>query len=662
MVRSQVLKTYIQRAPHSLKVISFDVFDTILIRMVPSERVTQIAAENLCGLLGKPTLVPMVVNSRHEFVKNIKKVSANGEAEWTVSQWLEAFAQRHELDSQRLLQLGRQAELNAEMDCLRMADEAVEALSLLKQHGLRAIAVSDMWLDQEWLRELLEKFDLFFDEVFSSGTLKRSKTRGTIFKVVEGYMNCGSEAFLHIGDNLKADLLQPRLHGWKSIWLPNDYQHPVKQVVPAKVKRTFLQQTGCQEILQALHVSPAPDSSAPYFRLAYDYLAPLLIILSIVQWRRFLAQDIEMAFYIARDARIMMEVYDAIFDLLPGSCPQRYIRLSRRSVALVHPDNLFQNVIPLAGKVGRRTISEWLSNFTLDDGLRQRILAESGLMEFTPFTPTSRNALRKACQIHLADIEKMQDELRTLIRDYLFQEAKTHRFRKIGIVDSGWACTTQDTLRGVFADAELISGMYFGVSRQGHAPTASNQKYGLLRDDFRNLRHHNPVESSAGVVRLWDTLLREPAGSVRRLERCTDKRVQPILDEGKVIGRLEREAADAIRHGVLLSTRARRKGVALLVKLSDHLDDGDFEKAATAISGKISTYPTRQIADAILRLGFDEGTAQGNSGNLGLSRIKQGVAWYPGILARFRLGWSAPILKYLATVLRWQKNKRLSIS
>jgi len=662
LIRIQVLRRYLERAPSSLRVISFDVFDTLLVRMVPSERVIQIAAENLCGLLEKPALVPAVLKSRREFIKNVKKTSTNGDAEWTVSQWLEELARVNGFDCEQLLELGRQAELKAEMDCLRVADEALEALSFAKQYGLRAVAISDMWLDQEWLKELLEKFGLFFDEVFSSGTLERSKSKGTIFKAVESNMNCGPEAFLHVGDNLKADVLQSRLNGWKSIWMPNDYQPRLKQVMPAKVKRTFLQQTGCREILQALHIPPAAVSSDPYFRLAYDHLAPLLTIFSLVRWRRYLAQDIEVAFYIARDARVMLEAYNAIGDLLPGSCPQRYVRLSRRSVALVHPANLCQNVIPLVGKVGRKTISEWLSNFTLDDGLRQRILAEAGLVESTPFTPTARNALRQACRTHVADIERIQCDLRAKIRDYLLQQAGMDQLRRIGIVDSGWACTTQDTIRGVLADAELISGMYLGVGGQGHPPTAENQKYGLLRDDFRNQPHHNPVEASAGAIRMWDTLLREPVGSVLGLERCADGRVEPVLDDGKAIGRLEREAADAISHGVLLGTNDRRRGVTLLVKLFDRFSERDFEIAATTIAGKISTYPSRQIANAILRLGFDEGIAKGRIASLGLGGVKHGVAWYPGMLARFRLGWSAPLLKYLALLLRWQQNKRSSIS
>jgi hypothetical protein len=382
----------------------------------------------------------------------------------------------------------------------------------------------------------------------------------------------------------------------------------------------------------------------------------LLLIFSLVQWRRFVAQEIEVALYIARDARVMLDVYDAIADLLPGSCPRRYIRLSRRAVALVHPDDLCQHVRPVATKVGRKTVAEWLNNFTLDDGLRQRILAEAGLSESTPFTQISKHALRQACQIHLAAIEKAQRDLRTKVRDYLWQQAGTKAVRRIGIVDSGWACTIQDTLRGVCKEAEVISGVYFGVSRQGHEPTADNQKHGLLRDDFRNQPHHNAVEASAGVVRVWDTLLREPVGSVQRLERNAEGRVEPVLDDAPATGRLEREAIQAIRHGILEGTRARRRGVALLVKLCDHFSDRDFEMAATTIAGNISTYPTRRMADAILRLRLDEGAAKGRVGSLGLSALKHGVAWYPGLLAHYGLGWSTPLLKALATVLRWQKN------
>ena len=284
------------------------------------------------------------------------------------------------------------------------------------------------------------------------------------------------------------------------------------------------------------------------------------------------------------------------------------------------------------------------------------------LPESAPFTPTARNALREACRTHLADIERIQCDLRAKIRDYLLQQAGMDKLRRIGIVDSGWACTTQDTIRVVLADAELISGMYLGVGRQGYPPTTENQKYGLLRDDFRNPPHHNPVEASAGAIRMWDTLLREPVGSVLGLERCADGSVEPVLDDGKAIGRLESEAADAISHGVLLGTNDRRRGVTLLVKLFDRFSERDFEIAATTIAGKISTYPTRQIENAILRLGFDEGIAKGRIGSVGLRGVKHGVAWYPGMLARFRLGWSTPLLKYLALLLRWQQNKRSSIS
>ena len=76
------------------------------------------------------------------------------------------------------------------------------------------------------------------------------------------------------------------------------------------------------------------------------------------------------------------------------------------------------------------------------------------------------------------------------------------------------------------------------------------------------------------------------------------------------------------------------------------------------ISKKISTRPQRDIAKAILHLGYDEGVAAGNKGAIsGVRGIKNGVAWYPGILSSIGLRWMTPILEVAALALLKQKLK-----
>lgn len=659
MINIEVLKSYFNQMPDSVKVLSFDVFDTLLMRILPSDRVAQLAAEYLCqwfnSEVSSKLTVSDIINSRYEYKRQMDKAYFFTEAEWTLSQWLNEFAKKKSIDPVMLNSIGRKAELTAETKSLRIARDAIESLLFAKDHGLQVIAISDMWLDQDWLKELLEDFGLLFDHVFTSGSLGVSKRRGTIFKQIESRLELRANAFIHIGDNLKADFFRPRMSDWKSIWMPHPGNKLQIRSLPLE-KRYRRHQKLWKDIVQALKFPPAKKEADPYFKLAYDHLSPLLIIFSIVQWRRFLKQKIDIAFYIARDAKVMLDVYNIIAHLLPGSPPRHYIRLSRRAVAIAHPDDLLQNVMHLPGKVGKKKVSEWLSNFTVSFGLRHDILSYAGVDETDNFTKFVWESLKGACRRLLPAITEEQDTQKQIIRDYLQQNAGNVACRRVGIVDSGWACTTQDSLRSILSDSEIISGMYLGVSAQGHKPDSQNIKYGLLRDDFRKCRHHNPLESTAGVVRMWDTILREATGTVLKLHRQPDNRVEPLLDGEKIFGDIEYKAADSIRRGIHEGTSARIKGVSLIVELSKQFTDADFEVAATMISRNISSHPSRDMAKAIIRLGFDEGTAGGNKGSLGgIGGVKNGVAWYPGILASLGLRWMSPILEAGARVILKKK-------
>ena len=647
--------------PDSVKVLSFDVFDTLLMRILPSDRVAQLAAEYLCQWfnleVSSKLTVSDIINSRYEYKRQMDKAYFFTEAEWTLSQWLNEFAKKQSIDPVMLNSIGRKAELTAETKSLRIARDAVESLSFAKNHGLQVIATSDMWLDQDWLKELLEGFGLLFDHVFTSGSLGVSKRRGTIFKQIESRLELRANAFIHIGDNLKADFFRPRMSDWKSIWMPHPGNTLQIRSLPLE-KKYRRHQKLWKDIVQALKFPSAKKEADTYFKFAYDHLAPLLIIFSIVQWRRFLKQKIDITFYIARDAKVMLDVYNTIAHLLPGSPPRHYIRLSRRAVAIAHPDDLLQNVIHLAGKSGKKKIYEWLSNFTISSRLRHEILSHAKVSETDNFTELVRVSLRDACRKILPAIIEEQNDQKRLIHDYLLQQAGTVSLQRVGIVDSGWACTTQDSLQNVLNDSEIISGMYLGVSNQGHQPDGRNIKYGLLRDDFRKCRHHNPLESTAGVIRMWDTVFREASGTVLKLYRQPDNSVKPLLDDEKIFGDVEYMAADSIRQGILEGTLARIKGVSLIIELSKQFTDADFEIAATTISREISTHPQSDIAKAVIKLGFDEGGAGGSKGSMsGIKGIQNGIAWYPGILASLGLRWMAPIMEFAAIALLKQKRK-----
>jgi hypothetical protein len=427
---------------------------------------------------------------------------------------------------------------------------------------------------------------------------------------------------------------------------------------PAFIQKCFKQNEPWRDILKILTVESKKRPSNIFYQMAYDYLAPLLIIFSIIQWRRFRKQKVEIVYYLARDARTLLDVYDLLADILPGSCPRRYIRLSRRAIAIAHPDDLLQNVKHIAGKFGKKQISHWLSNFSVSTELRQNILSHAGLDENSRFTASNRKSLMVACHKLLPDITKEQIVQKAIIRDYLFQEAGGNSFQRVGIVDSGWACTTQDIIQSLLTEAELVSGMYLGVSHQGMKPDSRNSKYGLLRDDFRNCQYHNPLESTAGVIRVWETILREPTQTILTLQRSYRNLIIPIIDTKQIVAELEKQRANDIYSGVCDGTYARIKQASIMIQLLDKYSDTDFEIAATMTAKKISSYPSKHLANAIINIGFDEGAAGGQRGNLGVQGIRKGIAWYPGILSSIGLQRMLPILvSGVRILLSWQRNR-----
>lgn len=650
-------KRIINKHSDKIKVVSFDVFDTLLIRLVPSERVSRLSAQNLHRLLSEKGIDDLteskIIQSRDAYIKQQKHVSLFREKEWLLSDWLNSLAKENEMDSSLLTKLGREAELGAEEESLRLAEIACEAVDYIKERGKTAIAVSDMWLDQGWLAELLERFGLNFDGVFTSGSLGGSKKNKAMFRKIEAIYKMPGSVFLHIGNKLRADFICPGLSGWKALRAPWRYSL-IRMNLPPKLRVGYMRRRSFEDIIQALEVSKSPMNKGPYFKIGYNYLAPLLIIFSIVSWRKFLNDSVDVAFYIARDGYLLKQVYDMISDLLPGSCPRKYIRLSRRVIALAHPGDLLQNASPLPGKMGRKTVGDWLSNFTIRLELREKILSLAGLTVCNLFDIKARKRIKLACNQLMPLILAEQKKDRDLIRDYILQQTDNERLEKIGVLDSGWSCFTQETLSGIFPEWKLISGIYFGISLEGTDPNSRSKKYGLLRDDFRKCLYHNPLETTAGVIRVWETLLHERTGSTVGFDRLSDNNVIPVMDEKYQLLRGERLALESLNAGLRKGVMIRRKGVGLIMLLSEYYNDCDFEKAATLVASKISSCPDKEIAGAIFRLiqfGFEEGVEKGRRSSLGLKGLKDGVAWYPGILASAGLGWASPLIKYVSKVM-----------
>ena len=257
MIKIDVLKRRIEKNIDTIKVVSFDVFDTLLIRLIPTKTVSRVAAEklsiSLTGEIDSSISPDDILQHRYSFQRKNKVLKSN--REWRLSEWLCDLAQKNNIDIGLLKRIGYDAELEAEKQCLRIDNNANHAINMVKEYGLKVIALSDMWLDQALLKKLLLSFDLSFDMVFSSATSACSKKSGRIFKEVERHIGVVKNEILHVGNKFRADYLSPKLCGWKSIWAPH-WHSLFRMNIPPKLKRRLLPKRPFEEIIQALEIPP----------------------------------------------------------------------------------------------------------------------------------------------------------------------------------------------------------------------------------------------------------------------------------------------------------------------------------------------------------------------------------------------------------------------
>lgn len=218
------------RVAPSDRVLSLDVFDTLLLRDNSSElhrfhEMSCEAADRLSApqthtavsgadILSARYLATLASYRASRPVRGCREGSLR-EIHQTVSLLLFANADA----SDALIE----TELDYEARSLRANTLLLDLVARHRQAGGRVILLSDMYMHADQIERLLKsaKIDTaMFDLLLSSADTKVSKASAGIFSIAEHHLSAQPHQFLHIGDSLKGDYQQPRRRGWAAVHMP----------------------------------------------------------------------------------------------------------------------------------------------------------------------------------------------------------------------------------------------------------------------------------------------------------------------------------------------------------------------------------------------------------------------------------------------------------
>ncbi len=211
------------------RMVSFDLFDTLVWRKIALEDVHRKTAEFAdTALTGDDGPLPrgLLLHARGAHQEAVKRAGmASKTAYRNEVDLAEVFASAlapYIADARtrvRAVEALIAYEIETERRALVVDPAMRDFARSLRAQGKTVILVSDMYFCEVWLRRLLADLDLLdlFDHIFVSASVGVTKHSGLLFDHVDEALGSRDWPRLHLGDNWTNDVAQPRARGWDAL-------------------------------------------------------------------------------------------------------------------------------------------------------------------------------------------------------------------------------------------------------------------------------------------------------------------------------------------------------------------------------------------------------------------------------------------------------------
>lgn len=315
-----------------MRVISFDVFDTLLVRgqARPGDLFLQLGAELTAA--GVPVPSPAAFARERQQVELTARRSAPG-GEVTLDEIYAALARALGWDESTRAQ-AQQRELDLEERSLKAVPPLLARVQTARAEADALWFLSDMYLPAAFIERVLRREGFFRDgdQLFVSGEWRASKARGDLFAKARAHAAHPITSWQHIGDNPHGDERMPRAQGIRTELVRdaalNRYEELARGPGETEPWRSLL----AGAMRRARLANPERD---PARRVIWDtgcdVVGPLLF--GFVHW--CLAQAAERGlrrlYFVARDGQLLHRIAERLAPAWGFAIECRYLHGSRQA-------------------------------------------------------------------------------------------------------------------------------------------------------------------------------------------------------------------------------------------------------------------------------------------------------------------------------------------
>ncbi len=506
----QELKAVLNSIDKNFDMVSFDIFDTIFERDIdPPNKVKEIVARNISVFLKDNYDLDFsmfdLLRLRNDIELRLRQEALLKGKDFEccyndiVKGMVKSILGR---DDKTLFSEIIRQEIKVENEVLYLKDGIKDILESLKNKGKKIIAISDMYLNKEYIQEILrlKSIDYLFDEVYVSSEQAICKYSGNLFKHVLLKERIFPIQILHIGDNRVSDHRIPKRLGINTIYLKdNEYQRK------KYILKTYNKLAAGNPYWRGRHllqlVRPSLKEKDFFYRYGFSFLGPVYstFVYGVIELIK--KYKIKKVYFIAREGALFHRLFNIFApQFFKGDIPEtKYIYLTRKSTALASAHKGLTHkkaIIPLYNPKQQGLFSIFTTfGLPVEDFIS---LAEE--YGFRNIKEPIYNWYDEKFVRFLGD-KKFQDIVikyalsdKKLLEKYLSQEGFFNT-EMVAFVDIGWNVTIQKFIQDAFIEREdfpHIYGLYLGF-RDGIKHNFNKNKHTIIGVLY-NERYMNPSE------------------------------------------------------------------------------------------------------------------------------------------------------------------------
>ena len=565
------------------KVLSLDVFDTALLRVVRKPvDAFHLIAPGVRRLLGADDEMPVAtLRASAERAARARQHREAGHDEVNLWDIYDEFCRQVGVDPATYRD--RLAAVEAEVEtALLYADPAVLAAAAAAERvGTRVVFVSDMYLPREFIVDALRRVGYGVDKgaLYLSAERGVSKHGGGLFDVLLRELGVAPADVVHVGDNFHSDVERARQHGLRTLpWSPSGDGKPLVDQSsggqPAPFAEDDLLSSLCTGLVRRTRVTATasePGDAAWWEQVGYEVGGP--IYFTFLHWLLVNArrERRDRLFFLARDGYYLRQACDILSARAGYGVEAVDMAASRRLLNVPGITALDHTAMPflLTPNPGLQ-VRHFFPRLGLEPEEFADEVRRAGFASLDEAVTTAGGVFRSE-KDHVAMHRLFTGLAPRLLAHAAAERARLERyFDEIGfdgagadrmaVVDLGWQASSAralQTLLNLRANADrqpppVLRAFYFGTWHfaQHAIDTGCKLSSFFFHLDQPLSRQHLVSES----VEIIEAFFGAPHGTVVGLREGKDGRMMPVHAEpehgpahGALVARMRERAVDFVR-------------------------------------------------------------------------------------------------------------------